>query len=194
MSVVDLVTLACERIAELRTRRIGKRASAELAEDLWVINRLLASRSEERGIFLAQKAFLFNHDVLFCELGNVKALLHGLEKGIRNPEVKKLITSNGYSVVKVHQAIGKGLQLVGRYRASVDAHEYLLQQGLEGVPVSDTMLKALEKKLLDFHLWEEKILQASGLVLEKIKQYNAEARPRGVAALALAIANACLKP
>jgi hypothetical protein len=188
---VELIAVACERIRELRRRRIGNRTTHQLRDDLAVINRGM-TRFSVRGMLLGQKVLWLHHDHVLNELGNLQAMLQAVQPFLDEEEVWRELERDGYSVHKAAQGLAGCRRMIQNVRADVDAHEQLVHQALGGMPTPAAALEQRERGLLDFHDWEDAVLHRTRSTVERIAahpQPTPSFLPRAAAALVLAMAS-----
>ncbi len=184
---VELIDTACDRIIELRSRRIGDRSVQDLHEDVAIINRNIAT-AQDKGIFLGQKALWFNHDTQLSELGNMKAIVDKLQEILKDKGVQTELINNGFSLDKTFSSLQYSQELIKSLRSHVATHENLLARGLSGLPVPSKHLESLETKFVSGELWKDKVIQSGKEVTNRVKSKKASSE-RKAAALILAIAN-----
>lgn len=188
---VELVSTACNRIQELRERRIGKRTTQGLQEDTAAVNRNIASSHspEQQGLLLSQKALWFHHDHQLGELGNVQAMIEYVIELVNEDAVQQEIAAEGYSLDRVFAGLWHAQDLVTRYRSDVETHEAMLARGLARQPISASHLADVENSLIRSDAWKDLIMQRASDAVSRIKNHSNPPAQRSAAALVLAIAS-----
>jgi hypothetical protein len=172
-AAVELVNAACDRVAQLRRKRIGERTAKQLAEELAMVNRMMRSASDasQKGNALAQKALWFNHDHLLNELGNLDTMVQALKGMLADEQVRKEIADEGFSLDKTLRHVQTATDWIEQFRANVAQHEAILAGGLDGNTVSTRDLDMLEDRLVRYNDWEQKVAVLGKNAVVRIKQH-----------------------
>ncbi len=177
--VVKLVADACERIQELRRRRIGKMSSLEFWNALVSANKAinatddLKAKSEK----IALKHQWLNPDLLLSELGSLQTLIESLEI-LMDSEVLAEIKSEGYDANRIRMLVEKGGKMVEQAKTFVGAWENAYRRLLAGQSVKHSELSALEYKIAGMtHGLEDAIVHQQAPAVARVVQQTAYRTP-----------------
>jgi hypothetical protein len=191
LQALESVSIACERVRELRTRRIGERTPSKLTEDITLLNRAIAA-SGDHGPLLAQKALLLNHDQLLNEFGNLQNVLKNAKECMADVHVQHALHHSGHAVDKVFLAMQEQEKQLEAAHTAVLEHEHLLSKALGGAVVSSLALNAVESRIIGHDVWTERVLAAAQATLGRIREHGSQDERnlhRMAASLVLAVAS-----